>query len=329
VRRSIGAIILGGLFAVSCGLSGADEPRNLPRIGQVFGSNPTASRPYDQAFRDGLGDLGYVDGKNVILVARYANGDSTRFPAILAELVALNVDMLVITPSAAHAAKAASSKIPIVLPSGGDFVKEGLVASLAHPGGNITGQTAAVADTEALELAIEAMPGLKRLGVMAEAYPEVDSRPQIVAERKAFEALARTHGVALHEYQIRTLDDVQSAIKKIASDRIQAVLLINSYLTIQHREPIIKGLAAERIPVESAGRDMAESGALLTYSPDFFDMWRRSSVYVDKILKGFKPGDLPIQQATKLQLIVNLKTAKALGVTIPESILVRADHVIQ
>jgi putative ABC transport system substrate-binding protein len=329
VSRSIGRIILAGLLAASCGLSGADEPRNVPRIGQVFGSNPSASKPYDDAFREGLRELGYVDGKNVVLVARYANGESTRFPAILAELVALNVDVLVITPTAAHAAKAATSKIPVVLPSGGDFVKEGVVTSLSHPGGNITGQTAAVANTEPLELVIEAMPGLKRLGVVIEAYPEVESQPQIVAEKKAFDALARTHGVAVHEYRLRSLDDVPSTIKKVARDRIQAVFLVNTYLTIQHREPIIKGLAAEKIPVVGAGRDVAESGALLTYSPDFFDMWRRSSVYVDKILKGSKPGDLPIQQATKLQLIVNLKTAKALGVTIPESILVRADQVIQ
>lgn len=324
-------IIAGAVLAVGCGLSGADEPRNIPKIGQVFGSNPSASKPYDQVFRDGLRDLGYIEGKNVVFLARYANGDSTRFPAILAELVALDVDVLVITPTAGQAAKAATRTIPIVLPSVGDPVREGLVASLAHPGGNITGQSANMADSEPkrLELTVEAMPGLKRLGVMLEAYPEVESQPQIVAAKNAFDALARSHGVAVREYQIRGLDDVHNTIKKLVRDRIQVVFLFNSYLTIQHREPIIKGLAAEEVPVVSAGRDMAESGALLTYSPDFFDLWRRSSVYVDKILKGAKPGDLPIQQAVKFELIVNLKTAKALGVTIPESILIRADHVIQ
>jgi putative tryptophan/tyrosine transport system substrate-binding protein len=173
------------------------------------------------------------------------------------------------------------------------------------------------------------MPGLRRLGVLVEAYPEVDSQPQVVASKNAFNTLARSHGVAVQEHQIKSLDDVESTIKKLVRDRTQAVLLLPSYLTVQHREPIIKGFATEKIPVVSAGRDMAETGALLTYSPDFFDLWRRSGVYVDKILKGAKPGDLPIQQATKFELIVNLKTAKALGVSIPESILVRADHVIE
>ena len=331
MSKAIKTIIVGAILAVHCGLSDADERRNLRKIGQVFGSTPDASKPYDQAFRSGLSDLGYVEGKNVVFLPRYASGDSTRFPAILAELVALKVDVLVITPTAGRAAKAATRTIPIVLPSSGDPVRDGLVASLAHPGGNITGQSANLFDTDQkrLELAIEAMPGLTRLGVVVEAYPEADSQPTVVAHKNAFNALAASHGVAVQEYQLKSLDDVQSTNKKLVRDRIQAVLLLPSYLTVQHREPIIKGLAAEKVPVVSAGRDMAETGALLTYSPDFFDLWRRSAVYVDKILKGAKPGDLPIQQANKFELIVNLKAAKALGVAIPESILVRADHIIQ
>ena len=154
------------------------------------------------------------------------------------------------------------------------------------------------------------------------------SRPSGTVNPKAIAAMAE-RGYDLRQHRSKSLDDVQSTIKKLVRDRIQAILLLPSYLTVQHREPIIKGLAAEKVPVVSAGRDMAETGALLTYSPDFFDLWRRSGVYVDKILKGTKPGDLPIQQATKFELIVNLKTAKALNVTIPDSILVRADHVIQ
>jgi len=172
-------------------------------------------------------------------------------------------------------------------------------------------------DSKRLELALETLPSLKRLGVVMETYAEAESQPQLVAARGAFHTLARTHQVAVQEYHVKSLEDIQSAIKEIADDRIQLVILFSSYLTIQHREPIIKGLGVQNIPVITAGRDMAETGALLTYSPDFFDLWKRSASYVDKILKGAKAADLPIQQPTKFELIVNLKTARALGLTIP------------
>ena len=297
----------------------------------MFGSNPSASKPYDQAFRDGLRDLGYVEGRNVRLLTRYANGDSARFPAIFAELVGLKVDILLVTPTAGHVAKAATSTIPIVLPTHADPVKAGLAATFAHPGGNITGLSAALLETEPkrLELALEVMPGLRRLGIVLEAYPELASAPQWTAEDTAFAALAKRHGVTLHLYEVRSLEDVQTAIAKATRDRVQIVTVVSSYLTIQHREPIIRGLAEHRVPVISAGREMAEAGALLTYSPDFLDLWKRSATYVDRILKGAKAGDLPIEQATKFDLIVNLKTAKAMGVTMPQSILVRADDVIR
>jgi putative ABC transport system substrate-binding protein len=309
----------------------ADESRALPRIGEVFGSNPSASKPYDQALRDGLRDLGYVDGKNVVFLPRYAEGDKARIPAILAELVALPVDVLVVTPTAAHAAKEVTTVIPIVVPSHTDPVKGGLAASYARPGGNITGLSAAMPETESkrLELAMEFMPGLKRLGLLREAYPELLSAPQIAAEENAFEAVARSRGVTLHEYDVKSLEDIQTVTKRVARDRVQVVTVFASSLTILHRDAIVGGLAAQGVPVVSEGRDMAEAGALLTYSPDFFDLWRRSAVYVDKILKGAKAADLPIQQPTKFELIVNLKTAKALGISVPESILIRADTVIR
>jgi len=163
-------VVLAALLAVACEVAGADENQRLPKIGQVFGSNPSASKAYDQAFRDGLRELGYVEGKNVILLPRYANGDSSRFPALFAELLALEVNVLVITPTAAQAAKAATNAVPIVLPSSGDPVKEGLAESLSHPGRNITGHSANMVDSDSkrLELALEAVPHLKRLGVVME-----------------------------------------------------------------------------------------------------------------------------------------------------------------
>ena len=264
---------------------GADETRALPRIGQVFGSNPSASKPYEEALRDGVRELGYAEGKNVVCVRRYAEGDKSRIPAILAELVALGVDVLVVTPTAAHAAKEATTVIPIVVPSHADPVKGGLAVSYARPGGNITGLSSAIPDTEAkrLEFAMEFMPNLKRLGLLREAYPELLSAPQITAEENAFEAVARGQGVTVQVYDLKSLEDVQTAMKIVGRDRIPVMTVFISFFTILHRDRIIGGLAAQGVPVVSEGREAAEAGALLTYSPDFFDLWRRSAAYVDNV----------------------------------------------
>ena len=219
------------------------------------------------------------------------------------------------TGIAGHAAKEATSTIPIILSTVNDPVGEGLVASLARPGGNITGLSNTAPDSapKRLQFAMEVMPGLKRLGLLVEEYPKVESHPQITAELNAFRTLVRDHGVTLRTYEIRSGKDIEGAITAIAKDRTQLVILWNSPLTVVHRNTIIVGVAARGIPIISEGREMAEAGALLTYSPNFFDMWRRSAVYVDKILKGAKPGDLPIEQATKFSLVVNLKTGQGIG----------------
>ena len=326
--RSIWTIVVSVWLATSSILGAAEEGRTLPRIGVVIGSNPSASKPYGQAFLEGLRDLGYVEGKSFVILSRYADGDNSRFPGILAELIGLNVDVLVVTPTAARPAKLATSTIPIVLPSHGDPVGHGLVASLAHPGGNITGLSSSMVETEPkrLELAMEVLPGLKRLGLMFESVPEITAS---LSEESAFGALARRNGVMLRRYAVSTLGDIQNATRRAAQDRLQGVIVVNTSLLVLYRDLIIEGLTVQRVPVISGGRDMAESGALLTYSPDFLDMWKRSASYVDRILRGAKPGDLPIEQPTKFGLIVNLKSARALGITIPQSILVRADEVIR
>jgi putative tryptophan/tyrosine transport system substrate-binding protein len=315
-------------LAMTYGVSAAEEARDLPKIGELYGSNPSASKPYDDAFRTGLRELGYIEGRNVIVLPRYANGSNARFPELLAELLALDVDVLVVTPTAAHAAKQATKTVPIVLPSSGDPVKEGLVASLARPGGNITGLSSAAPETDQkrLELAIELLPSVKRLGVLFEAGPGIASAYEDTSD---FGVLARKHGVTLQGYEIGDLEDVHKAIKKAVHDRIQVVIVVTTYLTIVHREAIINGLAAERIAVVSGGREMAEAGALLTYSPDYFDMWKRTATFVDKILKGSKPGDLPVEQPTKFELIVNQKMANRFGIALPASISVRADQVLR
>jgi putative ABC transport system substrate-binding protein len=181
-------------------------------------------------------------------------------------------------------------------------------------------------DQKRLELAIELMPGLKRLGVLFEAAPGIASAYEDASD---FGVLAGAHRVAVQRYEIRDQEDVPKAVKKAVHDRIQVVIVVTTYLTIVHREAIIKGLAAERISVISGGREMAEAGALLTYAPDYFDMWKRTATFVDKILKGSKPGDLPMEQPTEFELIVNQRMANRFGMAVPASILVRADQVLR
>jgi putative ABC transport system substrate-binding protein len=328
VTKYIGRTVVVAWLAITYGFSVAEEIRGPPKIGEIYGSNPSASKPYDDAFRTGLRELGYIEGRNVMVLPRYANGNNARFPDLLAELLALDVDVLVVTPTAAQAAKQATKTVPIVLPSSGDPVKEGFAASLARPGGNITGLSSAAPETDQkrLELAIELMPGLKRLGVLFEAAPGIASAYEDTSD---FGVLAGAHGVAVQRYEIRDPEDVPKAVKKAVHDRIQVVIVVTTYLTIVHREAIIKGLAAERISVISGGREMAEAGALLTYAPDYFDMWKRTATFVDKILKGSKPGDLPMEQPTKFELIVNQRMANRFGMAVPASISVRADQVLR
>lgn len=325
MTRSIGGIILTGLLAIGVGLADAEDARKLPRIGQVFGSNPIIAKPWDEAFRQGLRDLGYVEGKNVIFLPRYAHGDSARFPALLSELIALNVDVLFVANTAIPAAMQLTKTIPIVAPTMGDPVRAGFAASLAHPGGNLTGgYTLSVeTDSKRLELAKEGVPGLRRAAFMFEVS---DVDPQEVNELRA---LAHGVGVTVHPVGVRNLDEIETALKAMKSNRPQVLILSGSPLTLLHRGRIIAGAASYKVPVISEGRDFAVDGALLTYSADYHEMWKRAALHVDKILKGAKPRDLPIEQPTKFELIVNVKTAKALGLTIPQSILLRADEVIR
>jgi putative ABC transport system substrate-binding protein len=328
VTKYIARTVVVAWLVSTYAFSAAEEARDFPKIGELYGSNPSASKPYADAFRAGLRELGYVEGRNVIVLPRYANGNNARFPDLLAELLALDVDVLVVTPTAGQAAKQATETVPIVLPSSGDPVKEGFAVSLARPGGNITGLSSAAPETDQkrLELAIELMPGVKRLGVLFEAAPGIASS---YADTSAFGVLARGHRVTLQRYEIKDLADVHRAIKKAVQDRIQVIIVVTTYLTVVHREVIIDGLAAERVPVVSGGREMAEAGALLTYAPDYFDMWKRTATFVDKILKGSKPGDLPMEQPTKFDLIVNQKMADRFGIAVPASVLVRADQVLR
>ena len=307
------------------GMAYSDDARKIPRIGEVFFSTSLIAGPYDSAFRDGLRELGYVDGKNVTIVTRYANSDVSRLPVVLEELISLPVDIIVVTPKAVGMARQMTATIPIVCPDIPNPVRDGLVVSLAHPGGNLTGAYALDTETNAkrLEMIIESVPSLKTLGVMFDG-----NDASLAANSKALHSLAQSVGVNLRTFAVRDWNEIQAALGAIERDRLKALMIFDNPLTETHLEAIMRH-AAHRVAVVSEGRDWARAGALLTYGADYHDMWKHSAKYVDKILKGIKPADLPIEQPTKFDLIVNVKTARSLGITIPQSILFRADEVIR
>jgi putative tryptophan/tyrosine transport system substrate-binding protein len=314
-------------FAISAVLAatfaGADEVRTIPTVGIAVPIDPVTDVPYNTALREGLRELGYVDGKNVILAMRYANGDAAKYPAIIRELVALHVDILI---GEAGPLKEATTTIPIVSPTMSDTVKTGLVASLAHPGGNLTGVSAQSYDIwpKQLDLAKEVVPNLRRMSLLFDVNDQRDS----LAYAKEFADLARGIGISVRSFPVGTLGELQTALATIRKERPQLLMVWSSALMIQYRRTIVDAVA-HKLPVMSDGRFLGEAGALLTYSVDYLDMFRRSAAYVDKILKGAKPGDLPIEQPTKFKLLVNLKTARALGITIPDALRVRTDEVIR
>jgi putative ABC transport system substrate-binding protein len=267
--------------------------------------------------------LGYVDGKNINIVLRYANGDVRKLRAVIRELVDMRVDVLM---GDARLLEEATTTIPIVSPTMGDPVRTGLVASLARPGGNLTGLSIQSYDLwpKLPEFSKELVPDLNRLAFLFDTTDEPNAR-----ERSAeFSQLAETAGITTITHAVSSAGDIHDALRAISKERVQVLVVWTSPLLTQHRRTILDSVGS-RLPVLSDGRFFAEAGALLSYSVDWLDLFRRSAAYVDKILKGAKPGDLPIEQPTKFELVVNLHTAKALGVTIPESIFLRADKIIQ
>ena len=305
-------------------LEAAEETKKLPTVGLAIPVDPATDALFQEAVREGLRDLGYVDGKNVILIVRYSNGDSGKLRENIRELVALKVDVLM---GDAPLLKEATTTIPIVSPTMSDPVRTGLVASLARPGGNITGLSSQRYDIDPklLELTKELQPNLRRLCVLVD-----ESREQNLMNyaNNEFRALARNVGVSVCLIPVRTLDNIRAVPGIIARERPQAALLWASAFVYQYRNKLI-GPVAHRLPVTGEGRELAEAGAVLSYSVEWLDVFRRSGAYIGKILNGAKPADLPIEQPTKFKLVVNLKAAKALNIKVPESILLRADEIIR
>jgi putative ABC transport system substrate-binding protein len=319
--------LLGSATAVSAAWPlavGAQTPPKIPRVGFIAGSNPAATEHTVGAFQQGLRELGYVEGQSIALEVRWAEGRMERIPELVAELVGLKMDVLVAAISpAALAAKKATSTIVMVT---ADPVGQSLVASLARPGGNVTGLSyfneAIIA--KRLELLKELVPGLVRVAVL---------RNPIITVHATFwqetEVAARKLGVALQPLDVRGPEDFEASFAAATRGNAQALIAFDDPLTIGHR-PRIAGLAASsRLPAMYGFREFPDDGGLMSYGPSFADLFRRAATYVDKILKGAKPADLPVEQPTKFELVINRKTANALGLAVPSTLLAQADEVIE
>jgi len=309
----------------------AQQPGKVARIGWLaFGSSSLEprSREMQGHFRQGLRELGWIEGQNLVIEYRYAEGRAERFPDLAAELVRLQVDVIVTSSGepAILAAKRATTTIPIVMAISADPVGSGLVASLARPGGNVTGLSILAPEVagKRLQLLKDAVPRVSRVAVLWNA-----AYPGKALELSETQSAARALGVKLHSVEVRGPNDFPSAFSEITKVRPDALITFSDPLTNSERRRIVDFAVRNRLPMISETRSFADTGGLMTYGASVADLVRRSAIYVDKILKGAKPADLPVEQPTKFELVVNLKTAKALGLTIPPSLLLRADQVIQ
>ena len=324
MNKKIMVFMLATLTLTSVYPTEAQQAGKVPRIGVLFigGRN----QPHLEAFKQGLRERGYTEGKNIVLEYRYAEGKEDRLPELAAELVHLKVDVIVATADiSARAAQQITKTIPIVLTTG-DPVASGLADSLAKPGGNVTGLTVLLADLSG-----------KRLDILRETFPKMTrvatlwNPKESVATTVFKETKVAAQGLSLrlHSFEVRTLQDIEKAFADMPKARPSALLVILSPLVTLHSQRIVELALKQHLPGIYPTRQFAEEGGLMAYGPLIGDLYRRAAVYVDKILKGRKPADLPVEQPMKFEFIVNLKTAKQIGVTIPPEVLFRADKVIK
>ena len=281
---------------------------------------------YDALF-EGLRPLGYVVGKNLMVERRFAEGHPERFADFAAEMVRLKVDVIVVTTTpAALAVKKATTTIPIVFPNAISPVESGVVASLANPGGNITGGAAqtAILSTKRVAILKEVVPGFSRAAVLWDV-----ANPALAYPWKETQIAASALGVTLQSKEVRNADDINAAFAAIAQDQPDAFIVLQDALTLQHRKEIIDFAAQRRLPGMFAAKEWVVAGGLMSYGENLAEMYRRGAYFVDMILKGAKPADLPVEQVTKFELVLNLRTAKAMGLTIPATFVATADEVIE
>jgi putative ABC transport system substrate-binding protein len=321
----LGLAILAVLGAAPA--SGAPAAGKVFRIGYLSAAGPTASPQAVEAFRQALRDVGYVEGQNLAVEYRWAEGRADRFPALAADLVNRKVDLLfVLSTPGALAAKGATRTIPIVFAAAGEPVGTGIVTSLARPGANVTGVANVFVEIsgKVLQLMKEAAPGVTRVAVLG-----VGGNPAIGLGLKEIEAAGRSLKVQVQYVEVRGADGLAGVFREIGRERADGLIVFPDTLLFVHRAAIVEFAARKRLPAMYPAREFAEAGGLMSYGANFPDLYRRVAVYVDKILKGAKPGDLPVEQPTRFELVVNLKAARALGLTLPRSILIQADDVIQ
>jgi putative tryptophan/tyrosine transport system substrate-binding protein len=306
----------------------AQQAEKVPRIGFLSLNSAEELQPRLAALRQGLRERGWVEGQNIVIEVRFAEGEVDQLPALVGELIRLKVDIIVTTSSATTwAAKDATKSIPIVMAVSADALGEGLVTSLAHPGGNITGMTFLVGPEIAgkhLELLKEVAPAASRVAVLTN--PTNRSHATLVRELKA---AARAFGVQLQVLDAQSPDQLDSAFAAMTRERAAALLVLTDSMLFGQRRRVADLAARSRLPAMYYQREFVEAGGLISYGASVSDMFRHAAIHVDKILRSAKPGDIPIEQPTKFELVINLKTAKALGLTIPQSLLLRADEVIQ
>jgi putative ABC transport system substrate-binding protein len=323
--KSAGIFAIALTIAFGGAVARAQQPARISRIGILIAASASFYSARVEALRQRLRELGYVEGKNIVIEYRYAEGKLERLPDLAAELVRLKVDVIVTAPSqGALAAKKASATIPIVFTDvAGDPVGTGIVSSLARPGGNITGLSVMAPDLDG-----------KRLELLKEAFPKVARVAFLWGSRgnlplRDMEAAAKALGVRLLSLPVRSLDDFESAFARAKRDGAQALITTPSPLINTQQRQVLDFAAKNRLPAMYQTSEYVEAGGLMSYAPNFTDLWRRAADFVDKILKGAKPADIPVEQPKKFEFLVNLKTAKQIGVTIPPNVLARADKVIR
>jgi len=328
VRRRDLIVLADGAVALACTQAArAQQAGKVYRIGFLGDSPAAGGSELIEAFRQGLRDLGYAEGRNIAIEYRWAEGKPERMRELAEELVRLKVDVIITASSIyVEAAKRATSTIPIVFMAHADPVGTGHVTSLARPGGNITGFSVMATETsvKSLELFTQTVPGLARVAVIFD--PAAPSHGPIL---KAVEAAGPLMGLQVQPVAVHSATEFDSAFLAIVQGRADAVLVLTTPLFIAGAQPLAELALTHKLPSVFTLRHHVAAGGLMSYSPDRIDLWRRGAIYVDKILKGAKPADMPVQQPTKFELVINLKTAKALGLDIPATVLARADELIE
>ena len=325
-RRTFLSALSGSLLAAPLAAEAQPAP-GIHRIGFLGNSTAALEANLVGPFREGLRDLGYVEGRNVLIEYRWAEGKYDRFPALIGELLALKVAVIVTAGTPATlAVKKATTSVPLVMLAVGDPVGTGIVPSLSHPGGNITGLTAISTEMDAkrLELLREVVPSVSYIALLWNA----GSPLQVLAEKQV-QAAAQVLRMRVLSLGVKTEEEIKSALAVMARERPDALLVLADRLLLHHRALIMDFATRHRLPGVHAYRELVEAGGLMSFGPSYADMHKRAAYFVDRILKGAKPGDLPVERPLTFELVINLKTARALGLTIPQSLLQRADQVIE